>query len=139
MLKLHRTSRNIIGGQMVRMEGDLRGSDHYPTITRLPRGNICSTGRPRWWLKTANWKSYREDVKEELKKIKEPDLEQITKSMQQAATNNIKMTKGNITKRKLKWITPEIRDLIRLRREQNENLKTTNPKRTSRNIGDLKG
>jgi hypothetical protein len=49
------------------------------------------------------------------------------------------MTKGNTTKRKLKWITPEIQDLIRLRRRAERKLKNHKSEENIKEYRRLKG
>jgi hypothetical protein len=92
------------------VHGETFGSDHYPTICRFTEPNPKATKRPGWRTKTANWEGYQETLTEILRKIGEkPTIEEITSAIHESATKNVKRTSQEITQRRLKWMTTEIR------------------------------
>jgi ribonuclease HI len=101
---------------------DLHNSDHYPTITSVTSTKSTPTLRRRWILETANWKKFRGDVKNKLQGGN-PNMKDITDAIREAAFQNIKKTSGKPPKRTIRWMTDELRDLIRQRRRAERRLR----------------
>jgi Reverse transcriptase (RNA-dependent DNA polymerase)/Endonuclease-reverse transcriptase len=118
------------------VDGQLRGSDHYPTVTTIIRGPSYSepNKRPRWKLKTAKWDKYSKEVEETLEHNNQ-NIQSITKAIQNAANNNIKKTTGREPPKRLKWMTPEVQEAIRQRRRAERRLRNH---RTTENIVEYK-
>jgi ribonuclease HI len=101
------------------------GSDHIPIIVRQATGKTAETKRTRWLLNTADWEKYRQEIAETLRENSEQiNIETITSTILTAAENNIKRTKEKTTPRKLKWMNPDLRELIRKRRKAEKVMRT---------------
>jgi Reverse transcriptase (RNA-dependent DNA polymerase)/Endonuclease-reverse transcriptase len=106
------------------VQDDLHDSDHYPIITRFWKASPRATKRPRWILSTAKWDEYRKGVGEVLSRCNDStNINQITEAILPSAAKNIKRSKETISDKKLKWMTPEIRELIKNRRKAERKLK----------------
>jgi len=103
---------------------ELHNSDHYPTVTTLSSERSAHSMRKRWIMEKANWKKYREQVEQNLQISNKINIQEITKAIQKAAADNIKQTSGNPPSKKIKWMTDELRELIRERRRAERKLKS---------------
>jgi hypothetical protein len=80
----------------------------------MTEANPRITRRPKWILTSANWEKCQYDLETEMSKLQQPiSTEKITSAIQKCAKKNIKKTKEEAPKRKLKWRTTEIITLIR--------------------------
>jgi hypothetical protein len=71
-------------------------------------------------------KKYQSDLEAEMGKLQQPiSSEKITSKIQKCTKENIKKTKKEAPKRKLKWRTAEIKTLIRERRKAERTYKRT--------------
>jgi ribonuclease HI len=102
--------------------GDLHNSDHYPTVTSVATTKTSTTLRRRWRMDTAKWPKYRVETSNKIQG-RNLNIEEFTEIIQQAATNNIKKTSGKPASRRIKWMTEELRELIRQRRRAERKLR----------------
>jgi hypothetical protein len=106
---------------------ELNDSDHYPIIMRFQNALPGDSKRPRWILNSANWDKYRKNVDDDLEvKTVAPDIQSITQTILNSASMSIKRSKTTITKKTLKWMTPEIQNFIRERRKAERRMKRQN-------------
>jgi Endonuclease-reverse transcriptase/Reverse transcriptase (RNA-dependent DNA polymerase) len=101
---------------------DLHNSDHYPTVTTVATTKSSTSLRRRWRMDTAKWPDYRTETNNKIQG-QNLNIEELTKIIQQAATNNIRKTTGKPATKKIKWMTEELRELIRQRRRAERRLR----------------
>jgi hypothetical protein len=77
---------------------DLHNSDHYPTITSVDTSKSFPSLRKRWKMETANWESYRRQLKDRLQG-ENPYIEVFTSTIREAAIQKLKITTGKETTR----------------------------------------
>jgi Reverse transcriptase (RNA-dependent DNA polymerase) len=90
--------------------------------------------RKRWILETAKWDDFRKEIKHKLQG-ENHDINEITEAIQKAAKNNIKQTSGKVPNKNIKWMTEELRELIRQRRRAERRLRNH---KTDENITEFK-
>jgi hypothetical protein len=91
---------------------DLHNSDHYPTITSVESSRSSPMQKKRWIIETANWENYQREVENNLQG-ENLDISTVTRLIQEVALNNIKKTTGKPPRKNIKWMTEELRELIR--------------------------
>jgi hypothetical protein len=96
--------------------------DHYPTITSVKSSRSSPMQIKRWIMETANWKNYQREVENNLQR-ENLDISTVTRVMQEVVLNNIKKTTGKPPRKNIKWMTEELRVLIRQRRSAERKLR----------------
>jgi ribonuclease HI len=101
---------------------DLHNSDHYPIITSVDTSKSFPSLRKRWRMETANWDGFRRYIKNKFQG-ENPNIDAFTSTIKEAALQNIKKTTGTQTKKPIRWMTEELRELIRQRRRAERRLR----------------
>lgn len=97
------------------IEGDTRGSDHFPIlITSFETMAKKMTRRPRWRYEAANWDKFVRALDKPI----DATPENFTTEVIAAANGTIPKTKSKINKRAVHWWNDEIAEAVKIRRKK---------------------
>lgn len=98
-----------------RVEGDTRGSDHFPIlIPSIETMAKVLTRRPRWRYEAANWERFERNLDHPFS----AELGEFTKRVISAAKKSIPKTSSKVGKRAVHWWTDEVAEAVKLRRKK---------------------